>query len=111
MPDIESFISRWSASGGSEQANSQLFLTELCDELGLPHPAPAQSANERNSYAFERKLPVQEGGRTSYRRIDLYRRGCAATVAARFSRARRSRVEEILGTLERLGLIELPLAG
>ena len=76
MPDIESFISRWSASGGSEQANSQMFLTELCDELGLPHPAPAQAANERNSYAFERKLPVNEGGRTSYRRIDLYKKGC-----------------------------------
>jgi hypothetical protein len=35
----------------------------------------------------------------------------AAKVAARFSRARKARVEEILGTLERLGIVELPLAG
>jgi hypothetical protein len=32
---IIDFITRWQTSGGSEQANSQLFLAELCDALDL----------------------------------------------------------------------------
>jgi hypothetical protein len=30
------FVKRWSTSGGSERANYALFLTELCDLLGVP---------------------------------------------------------------------------
>ena len=30
MIGITDFIARWKASGGSKQANSQLFLAELC---------------------------------------------------------------------------------
>ena len=41
---ITKFIERWEKSGGSEMANYQLFLTELCDEILLvPHPEPAES--------------------------------------------------------------------
>jgi len=36
-------------SGGSEQANAQLFLAELCDVLDLPRPEPAQMVNEENT--------------------------------------------------------------
>jgi hypothetical protein len=32
------FISRWSNASPSERANSQLFLSEICDLLGVPHP-------------------------------------------------------------------------
>ena len=36
MISIEEFVARWKAStGGSEQANSQLFLTELCSRSFL----------------------------------------------------------------------------
>jgi len=35
------FIAGWSTASPSERANSQLFLSELCDLLGLPHPSPA----------------------------------------------------------------------
>jgi hypothetical protein len=35
---IEPFITRWQAAGGSERANYQLFITELCELLGLPKP-------------------------------------------------------------------------
>ena len=42
------FIERWSKSGGSEQANSQLFLAELCDVLGVSRPEPATPENEAN---------------------------------------------------------------
>ncbi|MCL2713789.1 MAG: hypothetical protein FWD68_04130 [Alphaproteobacteria bacterium] len=75
---IEEFIKRRKASrGGSEQANAQLFLTELCDALDLPRPDPAGPVNEENTYCFERRLSVPRGdGTTELKRIDLYRRTC-----------------------------------
>jgi hypothetical protein len=77
MSGITDFIARWKASGGSEQANSQLFLAELCDALELPRPDPARSVNEDNAYSFERKVYVPRGDGTSQqRRLDLYRKDC-----------------------------------
>ena len=35
---IEAFIARWHDAGGSERANYQLFITELCELLALPKP-------------------------------------------------------------------------
>jgi hypothetical protein len=77
MSGITDFIRRWKASGGSEQANSQLFLTELCDVLDLPRPEPARPINEENTYSFERKVYVPRGdGTDELKRLDLYRKGC-----------------------------------
>lgn len=77
MSTITDFIARWKASGGSEQANSQLFLAELCDVLNLPHPEPAKPVNEENVYSFERKVFVPKGnGQNELKRLDLYRKGC-----------------------------------
>ena len=77
MGGITDFITRWKASGGSEQANSQLFLTELCDALELPRPDPARPVNEENLYSFERKVFVPRGDGTSeLKKLDLYRKGC-----------------------------------
>ncbi|MCL2825124.1 MAG: hypothetical protein FWD57_14130, partial [Polyangiaceae bacterium] len=74
---IADFIVRWEASGGSEQANSQLFLTELCDVLDLPRPEPALMVNEENTYSFERKVYLPgANGKSEMRRLDLYRKGC-----------------------------------
>ena len=74
---ITDFISRWKASGGSEQANSQLFLTELCDALELPRPEPSKPVNEENTYSFERKVYIPHGnGTDELKRLDLYRKGC-----------------------------------
>ena len=36
---VTAFIARWSTPSPSERANSQLFLSELCDLVGIPHPA------------------------------------------------------------------------
>ena len=36
--DIGAFIARWKASGAAERANYQLYLSELCDVLGVPRP-------------------------------------------------------------------------
>jgi hypothetical protein len=35
---VTDFIARWAHAAPSERANSQLFLSELCDLLNLPHP-------------------------------------------------------------------------
>ena len=64
MSGITEFIERWKNSGGSEQANSQMFLTELCDVLDLPPPDPAKPVNEENIYSFERKVYVTRGDGT-----------------------------------------------
>ena len=40
---VQAFIDRWQDSDGKELANYQLFLTELCQLLGLP--GPETSAN------------------------------------------------------------------
>jgi|GEM_PF-4668638 len=33
---VEAFIERWQAAGGTERSNFQMFFTELCLVLGLP---------------------------------------------------------------------------
>jgi len=77
MNDITEFITRWKNSGGSEQANSQLFLAELCAVLDLPPPDPARPINDENLYSFERKVYVPRGdGTEELKRLDLYRQGC-----------------------------------
>ncbi|MDR0466635.1 MAG: class I SAM-dependent DNA methyltransferase, partial [Deltaproteobacteria bacterium] len=74
---ITDFIARWKASGGSERANSQMFLTELCDVLELPRPDPARPINEENIYAFARKIYAEGGdGTAELKEPDLYRKGC-----------------------------------
>jgi hypothetical protein len=73
---VTDFITRWQASGGSEQANSQFFLAELCAVLDLPPPDPARPVNEENTYSFERKVYLPRGDGTSeLKKLDLYRQG------------------------------------
>ncbi len=76
-PDpTESFITRWQAAGGSERANYQLFLTELCELLELPKPDPAAEDTRDNAYVFERRVAFRHGdGSESNGFIDLYKRG------------------------------------
>ena len=74
---LEPFIARWSDVGGTERANYQLFLTELCSMLGLPQPDPAGDDTEQNAYVFERRVDIHKPDGTSTRGfIDLYKRGC-----------------------------------
>ncbi|MDG4647924.1 hypothetical protein P6F26_05665 [Roseibacterium sp. SDUM158017] len=76
MPSVDEFITRWSASGGSEMSNFQSFAAELCDVLGVERPKPAQSDGQTNDYRFERPVTETHTGSRRQRRIDLYRRGC-----------------------------------
>ncbi len=61
---------------GSERANYQLFVSGLCDLLGVLHPEPAQEETRDNLYVFERRVTFGHGdGTTSMGFIDCYRRG------------------------------------
>ena len=79
MTDTESqaataFIER---SGAAERSNHQLFISELCDLIGVPRPNPATPDNSQNAYIFERAVTFQHGdGKTRSGFIDLYKRGC-----------------------------------
>ncbi|HEY5300092.1 MAG TPA: type IIL restriction-modification enzyme MmeI [Acetobacteraceae bacterium] len=72
---IDAFIERWRDSASSERSNSQSFLNELCDAIGVPRPEPAIGGV--GDYRFERTVThyFPDAGSTE-RRIDLYRRGC-----------------------------------
>ena len=75
-------------SAAAERANYQLFLSELCDYLDVPRPAPSVADNRQNNYVFER--PVTFGyasGLTGSGFIDLYKRGCFVLEAKQGSEA------------------------
>jgi hypothetical protein len=73
---VEIFISRWTArEGGAERANYQMFLSELCDVLGVHRPDPAGADRELNDYVFERAVRPRDGdAATAPKRIDLYKK-------------------------------------
>ncbi|QQR37637.1 hypothetical protein JI749_08550 [Devosia oryziradicis] len=76
MTTLDDLIAEATASGGSERANYQLFVTGLCDVLGVPRPAMSQEANARNDYVFERSLDYRHpDGSTTKLYVDCYKRG------------------------------------
>jgi len=75
--DVAAFIAKWSASTASERANKDLFLTELCDVLGVPRPQPSTKDPERDLYVFEKPIPMaNEGGKVTKKKADLYKHDC-----------------------------------
>lgn len=82
---MEAFITRWKGKQGAERANYQLFLSELCDALKLPHPDPASDETQHNAYVFERAVTFHKpDGATSIGRIDLYKRNCFVLEAKQY---------------------------
>ena len=76
MPSAEAFIAKWSQSSGSEKANHQSFVIELCELLGVVRPDPVIKDGD-NAYVFEKAVVVHDdAGSTSTGWIDCYRRGC-----------------------------------
>lgn len=75
---IDALIARWAGrEGGQERANYALFLSELCDVLGVPRPEPASANPDANDYVFERVVrETFPDGTVTPGRIDLYKRGC-----------------------------------
>ena len=79
------FIARWSQASASERANSQLFLSELCDLIGVSHPDP----DRENGYGFEYPVTQQYADGTSGQGlIDLYKRGCFVLESKQFQAAK-----------------------
>ncbi len=69
---VSAFIERWRPSEGGEHRTYQMFLTELCDLLGVAKPDVVGDV-----YGFERWVEVPDwDGTVSRCRIDLYKRGC-----------------------------------
>jgi hypothetical protein len=75
-PAVETFIRRWTArEGGAERANYQMFLSELCDVLGVERPEPSGNERGLNDYVFERAVrPRDSDTTTTPKRIDLYKK-------------------------------------
>ncbi len=80
---VDEFIARWRASGGSERANFQTFASELCDMRAVDRPKPAQSDGQTDEDRFERPLTETHTGARRNRRIDPCRRQCFITEAKR----------------------------
>lgn len=74
---VNDFLKRWNGNSGSERANFQSFIRDLCTLLDLPHPDPGEGDTSQNSYVFERFIASPRvDGNTDNRYIDLYRRNC-----------------------------------
>jgi hypothetical protein len=82
---VHRFIARWTAASSCERANSQLFLSELCDVLGVPRP----EATPGNGYCFEFEVTQHHpDGSATTGRIDLHKRGCFVLESKQFEAAR-----------------------
>ncbi len=79
MPDatpeqITAFITRWENSGAAERANYQMFLSELCDIIGVARPDPTLPDTAKNLYVFDRAITrTHPDGSTTTNYIDLYK--------------------------------------
>ncbi len=90
--ELEDLIARVKASGGSEIANTQVFIERLCKALGLAPPEFSTSQNHFNDYVFERRVDFNHpDGSTTTGRIDLYKRGCFVLESKQSSIAHRPR--------------------
>ncbi|MBL8430856.1 MAG: class I SAM-dependent DNA methyltransferase, partial [Dechloromonas sp.] len=73
---IDTFLARWRNVGGSERANYQLFIADLCAFLEVAPPQPADEDTRDNPYVFERRIVFHHGdGSLSNGFIDCYKRG------------------------------------
>ena len=96
------FIARWAAASASERANSQLFLAELCDVLGVARPEPTRE----NGYGFEFEVTEHHpDGSTTKGRIDLYKRTCFVLESKQFQAAKAAASQLELAAQE-AGVIE-----
>jgi hypothetical protein len=86
---VAAFIARWSAAHSAERANYVLFLSELCDLLGVVRPDPAGPSTESNAYVFERAVTFhhRSSTKTTTGRIDLYKRDCFVLEAKQYATA------------------------
>jgi hypothetical protein len=111
LTPIDAFVARWQGrEGGQERANYVLFLSELCDVLGVSRPEPAAASTEENDYVFERVVKeFATDGSYSSRRIDLYKRGCFVLEAEQSRQT--GGPKEVAGQIDLVVKPELPRRG
>jgi hypothetical protein len=110
------FISRWSKASPSERANSQLFLSELCDLLAVPHPDPSRDTGYGFEYEVTQHHPDGSSSKlpwpkTLSERVKAVSLALASykepvtpeTLAKRFLRAKPKDISEIVETLCTMG--------
>jgi hypothetical protein len=98
----KAFIDRWAAASASERANSQPFLCELCDMLGVARPEPTRETG----YAFEYDVTEHHpDGSTTKGRIDLFKRRCFVLESKQFQAAKAAASQLELAAQE-AGVIE-----
>ncbi len=91
--DLESFIQFWGErDGGSERADAQEFLKQLCAVIGVEHPHDAQASGARTlDYTFERPVRFRhDDGTSSSGFIDLYKLDCFVLEAKQSKKRRGS---------------------
>ncbi|MGE5514755.1 MAG: class I SAM-dependent DNA methyltransferase [Bacteroidota bacterium] len=74
----EDFIAKWAGADGSEFANAQSFVADLCRLLQVDRPEPAVKEDHLNRYVFERWVTFRWSGDgpAPRKRMDCYKRGC-----------------------------------
>ena len=91
----QDFITRWQQSDGAERANYQLFLSELCDFIGVDRPEPSQGIEDFNTYVFDKSIAIRNpDGTTSRGFIDLYKRNTFVLEAKQGSKPFMLQVDE-----------------
>ncbi|MFZ4595699.1 MAG: type IIL restriction-modification enzyme MmeI [Verrucomicrobiaceae bacterium] len=96
---LESFIAHWSKGEANERANSQTFLLQLTQMLGVPAP----SNTHEHGYSFE--FPVKVSGTSNTNFLDLYRRAHFALKSKQFA-ALREEQSELALVAQKAGVIE-----
>jgi len=73
---VNQFITRWEKSGAAERSNYALFISELCDLIGVERPDPATPDNAENSYVIDRAVTRSDkDGKKTTVYLDLYKSG------------------------------------
>lgn len=74
--ELEAFIAKWWKNEGSERANKDSFLNDLCAALGVEPPHQSTGDRGKDAYVFEADVPDRlEDGTETTKKIDLYKRG------------------------------------
>ncbi|MBP5988223.1 MAG: hypothetical protein KA538_13655 [Azonexus sp.] len=81
---IDTFLARWRAAGGSERANYQLFIADLCAQVEVTTPKPAcedtrESAASGSANVSRANVKPRSGGQSHkayvYERRAVFHRG------------------------------------
>lgn len=97
--DLNSFLTKWQGSEGSERSHAQHFLIDLCSLVGLPSPGTHVDDDLR----LEKDVALQEADGEHLGRADLVRRGAFVIECKQFTAKERRSKTWHLGMQEALG--------